>query len=244
MENLWCLKGSSKFRKRISRLLWSHAIRKGRSALGRLESWWSVSLGLVWAPSGPLLQTRRLPFAPGAHSLCGLFLLELTCPVVCVFDHESQGAFFFLLKLIHSFFREVLGYQKNWAESTELLYIHLYFSYSSHPRLVWCICYNPWTYQFSSVTHSCPTFGDPMDYSTPRLPVPYQLRELAQTHVHQVSDAIQPSHPLSSPSPPAFNRSQHQGLFQWVSSLHQVAKVLELQLQHQFFQWTLRTDFL
>ena len=67
--------------------------------------------------------------------------------------------------------------------------------------------------------------------------------ELAQTHVHWVGDAVQPSHPLLSPSPPAFNLSQHQGLFQWVSSLHQVAKVLELQLQHQSFQWIFRIDF-
>ena len=79
---------------------------------------------------------------------------------------------------------------------------------------------------------------DPMDCSTPGLPVHHQLLELAQTHVHRVGDAIQPSHPLSSPSPPALNLSQHQGLFKWVSSLHQVAKVLEFQLQHQSFQWT------
>ena len=85
---------------------------------------------------------------------------------------------------------------------------------------------------------------DPMDCSTPGLPVHHQLPEFTQTHVHWVSDAIQPSHPLSSPSPPALNLSQHQGLFQWVSSSHQVAKVLEFQLQHQFFQWIFRTDFL
>ena len=78
-------------------------------------------------------------------------------------------------------------------------------------------------------------------HSTPGFPVHHQLPELAQTHVHWVSDAIQPSHPLLSPSPPAFNLSHHQGLFQWVSSLHQVAKVLELQLQHQSFQWISRT---
>ena len=70
----------------------------------------------------------------------------------------------------------------------------------------------------------------------------HQLPESTQTHVHWVGDAIQPSHPLSSPSPPTLNLSQHQGLFQWVSSLHQVAKVLEFQLQHQSFQWTPRTD--
>ena len=84
---------------------------------------------------------------------------------------------------------------------------------------------------------------DPTDCSTPGFPVHHQLPELAQTHVHWVCDAIQPSHPLWSPSPPAFNLSQHQGLFQWVSSLHQVAKVLELPLQHQSFQWIFRTDF-
>ena len=78
--------------------------------------------------------------------------------------------------------------------------------------------------------------------STPGLPVHHQLPEFTQTHVHRIGDAIQPSHPLSSPSPPAFNLSQHQGLFQWVSSSHQVAKVLEFQLQHQSFQWTPRTD--
>ena len=83
-----------------------------------------------------------------------------------------------------------------------------------------------------------------MDYSTPGFPVHHQLPELTQTHVHQVSDAIKPLHPLPSPSPPAFNLSQHQGLFKLVTSLHQVAKVLEFQLQHQSFQWLFRTDFL
>ena len=83
-----------------------------------------------------------------------------------------------------------------------------------------------------------------MDCSTPGLPVHHQLPELAQTHVHWVGDAIQPSHPLSSPSPHAFNLSQHQGLFKWVSCSHQVAKVLKFQLQPQSFQWIFRTDFL
>ena len=84
--------------------------------------------------------------------------------------------------------------------------------------------------QFSSVTQSCLTLWDPMDCSTSGFLVHRQLPDLTQTHVHWVGDAIQPSHPLSSPSPPAFNLSQHQGLFQWVSSSHQAAKVLELQL--------------
>ena len=94
--------------------------------------------------------------------------------------------------------------------------------------------------QFSSVAQSCPTLFDTRNCSTPGIPVHHQ--ESIQTHVHWVSDAIQPSYPLSSPSPPALNLSQHQGLFRWVSSLHQVAKVLESQLQHQSFQWTPRTS--
>ena len=98
--------------------------------------------------------------------------------------------------------------------------------------------------QFSSVTQSCLTLCEPMNCSTPGPPVHHQSPEFAQTHVHRVGDAIQPSHPLSSTSPPALDISQHQGLFKWVSSLHQVAKVLEFQLQHQSFQWTLRTDLL
>ena len=90
--------------------------------------------------------------------------------------------------------------------------------------------------QFSSVTQSCPTLCDPMNRSMPGLPVHHLLLEFTQTQVHRIGDAIQPSHPLSSPSPPAFNLSQHQGLFQQVSSSCQVAKVLEFQLQHQSFQ--------
>jgi len=95
-----------------------------------------------------------------------------------------------------------------------------------------------------SSVQSCPTLCDPTDCSMPGLPVHHQILEFTQTHLHWVSDAIQPPHPLSSPSPPAFNLSQHQGLFKWVSSSNQVAKVLEFQLQHQSFQWTPRTDFL
>ena len=87
--------------------------------------------------------------------------------------------------------------------------------------------------QFSSVPQSCLTLCYPMDCSMPGLPVHYQLPEFTQTHVHWVGSAIQPSHSLSSPSPPTLNLSQHQGLFKWVSSSHQVAKVLEFHLQHQ-----------
>ena len=107
------------------------------------------------------------------------------------------------------------------------------------PNSFWNLLLN----QFSSVAQSCLTLCYPMNLSTPGLPVHHQLPESIQTHVHCVGDAIQPSHPLLSPSP-ALNLSQHQGLFQWVSSSHQVAKVLEFRLQHQSFQWTPRTDLL
>ena len=108
--------------------------------------------------------------------------------------------------------------------------------------LAWRI---PWTEEpdglqssqsVSSVTQSCPTLCDPMNCSTPGLPVHHQLPEFTHTHVHRGGDAIQLSHPLSSPSPPALNLSQHQGFFKRVSSSHQVAKVMEFQLQHQSFQ--------
>ena len=94
---------------------------------------------------------------------------------------------------------------------------------------------------FSSVTHSCLTLCDRTDWTTPGFTVHQQLPELAQTHVHWVNEAIHPSHPLLSPPPPAFNLSHHQGIFQWVSSLNQVAIVLEVQLQHQYVQWIFRT---
>ena len=107
--------------------------------------------------------------------------------------------------------------EEKW-ELTSYLSIYLY---------IYSIC------QFSSVSsvaHSCPTPCDPMNCSIPGLPVYHKLLEFTQTHVHRLSDAIQPSHPLSSPSPPAPNPSQHQSLFQRVNSSHEVAKVLEFQL--------------
>ena len=98
--------------------------------------------------------------------------------------------------------------------------------------------------QFSSVTQSCPTLCDPMNHSTQGFPVHHLLPEFTQTHVHQVSDAIQPSHPLSSPSPPAPNPSQHHSLFQWVNSSHEVAKVLDFQLHLHSLQRNPRADLL
>ena len=94
-----------------------------------------------------------------------------------------------------------------------------------------------------SVTQSCLTLWDPMDCSTPGFPVLHHLPEFAQTHVHWVADAIQPSRPLSSPSLPAFNLSRHQGLFHWVGSSHQVARLLELQLHHQSLPMTIQGWF-
>src|SRR5574337_643444 len=98
--------------------------------------------------------------------------------------------------------------------------------------------------QFSSVAQLRLTLCDPMNRSTPGLPVHHHLPEFPETHVHRVSDAIQPSHPLSSPSPPAPNPSQHQSLFQCINSSHEVAKVLEFQLQHHSFQRNPRADLL
>ena len=125
----------------------------------------------------------------------------------------------------------LLSLQENWVESIES------FQIPSPPI-------SPIIIQFSSVAQSYLTLCDPMDCSTPGLPVHHQLPEFTLTHAHWVGDAIQPSHPLLSLSPPALNLSQHQGLFQWVSSLHQMAKVLGCQLQYQSCQWIFRTDFL
>ena len=119
-----------------------------------------------------------------------------------------------------------------------------WLSFPHCKQLVWTSLHFFPSVQFSSVAQSCPTLCDPMNHSTPGLPVHHQLLEFTQTRAHQVSDAIQPSHPQSSPFPPALNPSQHQSLFQWVKSSHEVAKVLEFQLQHQSFQRNPRADFL
>ena len=120
-----------------------------------------------------------------------------------------------------------------WSEMASLsLNLHIYlFIYLDHSMgYISLVCLFTYSVQFSSVAQSCPTLCDPIDRSTPGLPVHHQPLEFTETHVHQVSDAIQPSHPLLSPSPPAPNPSQHQSLFQWVNSSHEVAKVLEFQL--------------
>ena len=125
-----------------------------------------------------------------------------------------------------------------------LLSFTLLWMFCSHSYLFfyWIFCFRLFkgSVQFS---RSCPTLCDPINRSTPGLHVHHKLQEFTQTRVHWVGDVIQPSHPLSSPSP-ALNPSQHQGLFQWVNSSHEVTKVLEFQLQHQSFQWTPKTDLL
>ena len=118
-------------------------------------------------------------------------------------------------------------------ECSNFILLHVVVQFFQHHFLkllsfLHCISWLLW-HRFRS-DQSCPTLCNPMNRSTPGLPVYHQLLEFTQTHVHRVSDAIQPSHPLSSPSPPAPNPCQHQSLFQWVNSLHEVAKVLEFQL--------------
>ena len=132
-----------------------------------------------------------------------------------------------------------VSWSLKWVSCRQHMYGTCFCIHSASPCLL-VGAFNP--VQFSSVAQLCLILCDPMDCSTPGLPVNHQLLEFTQTHVHWVGDAIQPSHPLLSPFPPTFNLSQHQSLFKLVSSSHQVAKVLEL--QHQSFQWIFRTDFL
>ena len=120
----------------------------------------------------------------------------------------------------------------NWTELNSPIPIH--FSSLIPKMLMFTLAIS----SFSSVAQSCPTLCHPMNRSTSGLPVYHQLLQFTQTHAHWVGDAIQPSHPLCPPSPPAPSPSQHQGLFQWVSSSHEMVKVLEFQLQHQSCQWT------
>ena len=178
---------------------------------------------------------RTLTFSHGVLT----FSLWLHCssPLSCPISHSdelslivnSSYAFTVLLRL-HLFYRFLFVLCKRYLSVTLLRE-----SLLEKNNLV-----------FSAVLFSClvVTLCDPRDCSMPGLPVHHQLPEFTQTHVHWVSDAIQPSHLLSSPYSPAFNLSHHQGLFKWVSSLHQMVKVLEFQLQHQSFQRIFRTDFL
>ena len=179
-------------------------------------------------------------------NVCPFFLLEFTLTLLgnlqarlqqymnCELPHDQAG------------FRKGRGTRDQIAnvywimEKAREFQKNIYFCFIDYAKAFDCVDHN----QFISVPQLCLTLCDPMNHSTPSLPVHHQLQEFTQTHVHRVGDAIQPSHPLSSPSPPAPNTSQHQSLFQWVNSSHEVAKILEFQLQHQSLQWTPRTDLL
>ena len=161
------------------------------------------------------------------------------CPPLCYIEIKKNIISMIFLPKIHNLRKynheETQHINLSWG--TFYTITDLYFSKNNEVK----------ESKFSSVQFSCSVMSDsswPHGPQTPGLPVHHQLPELTQTHLHVVGDAIQPSHPLSSPSPPALNLSQHQSLFEWVSSSHQVAKVLEFQLQHQSFQWTPRTDLL
>ena len=134
--------------------------------------------------------------------------------------------------LVFSFVRKWCLQLLNFLWNFEHNIVSLIWSLFNISSDFWLLNYNHCFYylQFSSVAQLCPTLCDPRNCSTPGLPVHHNLPEITETHVHWDSDAIQPSHPLLSPFPPAPNPSQHQSLFQWVNSLHEVAKVLEFQL--------------
>ena len=146
--------------------------------------------------------------------------------------------FLFLLRLWLTWVLDpIYSFTDPWGSDFVLLMQVFFFPV----QIAWFLFFS---LQFSSVIQSCLTLCKHMDCSTPGLPVHHQLSQFTQTHVHWVGYAIQPFHTVSSPSPPAFNFSQHQGLIRWVSSSHQVARILEFQLWHQSFQWIFMTDFL
>ena len=189
---------------------------------------WSHWISFQKIPSKFWLLLRSFFQGPNSnftlsHISCHLFLLKSSC-------HTSSGILIFIAIVLLWFIifvtdKATSGRMVNNVNNNATYIIHI-FQFSS--------------VQLLSHVRLC----DPVNCSTPGLPVHHQLMESTQTHVHWVSDAIQPPHPLSSHSPPALNLSQHQGVFKWVSSLHQVDKVWGFQPQYQSFQWTPRTDLL
>ena len=178
-------------------------------------------------------QNSSLYSSPYSWSLFQFCPPPTSFPLVAITLFSASTCLFYSYSLI-GFYISHISETIQYFFPTRCLLSALFFS----PLYLGCL------FSFSSVTQSCLTLCDPINCSTPGLPVHHQLPESTQTYVHRVSDAIQPSHPLSSPSPPAPNPSQHQSLFQWVNSSHEGAKVLEFQPQHQSFQWTPRTDLL
>ena len=156
-------------------------------------------------------------------STTDLFMVTDVCPSLAIICSAS----------CHTNFQAILPIYKMRCQSRTFLGMWFSFlgkeSFAFSPLLLRPALISP-SVQFSSVAQSCPALCDPMNHSTPGLPVHHHLPEFTQTHVHRVGDDIQPSHPLSSPFPPAPNPSKHQSLLQWVNSSHEVAKVLEFQL--------------
>ena len=154
-----------------------------------------------------------------------------------------------IFRVVHLSNQNIIKAQSISITSTRLFmffYIVPCYIFTWTQKTIYLIFVTVGQYSFpvNSVTQSVQLFEAPWTAAMSGFLVHPQFLELGQIHIHRIGDAIQPSHPLSSPSSPAFSLSQHQSLFQWVSSSHQVAKVLELQLEHQSFQWIFRTDFL
>ena len=199
----------------------------------RWPKYWSFSFSISPSKEHPGLISFRIDW---------LNLLAVQGTLKSLLQHHSSKA---SILQCSAFF----PWGRKESDTTEWLHFLSLFSFLYSPTFT--PIHDYWkNHSFDSVSQSVQSLSHVSLFATPWTAahqaslVHQQLSELIQTHVHWVGDAIQPSHSLSSPSPPTFNLSQHQGVFQWVSSLHQVAKVLELQLQHQSFQWILRTDFL
>ena len=212
---------------------------------------WSLSLFLsiinTWnTPTSKLVQITTFIVCPYSL-LCNSFQNSL---LITLFPEHLNT--FRILSLPHAF-----KYLEKYISSMKCLfnwYRHTFYWTSLYYTLQILHFFPPTNWRFvttlfkqvccCSVAKLCLTLCDPRDFSMPGFPVPHHLLEFAQVHVQWISDAIQPSYPLLPTSPSTFNLSQHQGLFQWVSCSHQVAEVLELQLQHQSFQRGFRVDFL
>ena len=159
------------------------------------------------------------------------YILFLKCFFLCTLVIVHFFRFLSIVLITSVFFGSVLFAPWLFPDShTRLSFLCVFYLNGAFYSVTFSSIYVFSSLQFSSVAQSCPTLCDPMNRSKPGLPVHHQLPEFIHTHVHRVSDAIQPSHPLLSPSPPSLNPSHHQSLSQWVNSSHEVAKVLEFQL--------------
>ena len=203
-----------------------------------------ASLSITNSWSLHKLMSIKLVMPSNLLILCCPLLPPLIFPSITVFSNDSAlcirwpkyQRFIFSISPSNEY-SGLISFRMDWLDLLtvpgtlkSLLQHHSSVHQYHHPLYSSHVIFAISSVQFISVAQLCPTFCDPMNRSTPGLPVHHQLPTFTQTHVHWVSDAIQPSHPLSSPSLPAPNPSQHQSLFQWVNSSHEVAKVLEFQL--------------